>query len=135
MLRLIPLILLTVFSLCYYSGIVKLAARILRFHVTWKSSFLFALLVLILVILSRAVSPGSRRTLPVVICEMLIVAVVLAALGSWFFRSRVTGLNGRALGWAGSIRLSALAFSIIFVFGVATLIAAQALSSYFNVQP
>jgi hypothetical protein len=135
MLRLIPLLLLTAIALCFYGGVVKLAARILRFSVTWKSSFIFALLMLILVVLTRGISPAGDQTLPVVICQMFVIAMVFAALGSWFFRSRVTGADGQILGWSGSIRLSVLALSLIFGFGVAVLIAVHALSSYSNVQP
>jgi hypothetical protein len=135
MLRLIPLLLLTTIALCFYGGVVKLAARILRFSVTWKSSFLFALLMLILVVLTRGISPASDHTLPVVICQMFVMAIVFTALGSWFFRRRVTGADGQILGWPGSIRLSALALSLIFGLGVAVLIAVYALSSYSNVQP
>ena len=102
MLWLIPLLLLTAIALCFYGSVVKLAARILRFSVTWKSSFLFALLIFILIILTRGISPAADQTLPVVICQMFVMAIVLDALGSCFFRSRVTGANGQILGWAGS---------------------------------
>jgi lipopolysaccharide export LptBFGC system permease protein LptF len=115
MLRLIPLLLLTAIALCFYGGVVKLAARILRFNVTWKSSFVFALLMLILVVLTRGISPAADQILPVVICQMFVMAMVFAALGSWFFRSRVTGAAGQILGWSGSIRLSVLALSLILV--------------------
>src|SRR5712691_4750455 len=135
MLMLIPLLLLTAIALCFYGGVVKLAARILRFSVTWKSTFLFALLMLIVVVLTRGISPAENHTLPVVICQMFVMASVLTALGTWFFRKRVTGGDGRILGWPGSIRLSSLALSLIFSFGVAVLIAVRALSSYSNVQP
>jgi hypothetical protein len=135
MLRLIPLFLLTAIALCFYGGVVKLAARILHFRVTWKSSLLFALLMFILVVLTRGISPAADHTLPVVICQMFVMAVVFSALGSWFFRSRVTGADGHILGWSGSIRLSVLALSLIFSLGVAVLIAVHALSSYSNVQP
>jgi hypothetical protein len=135
MLRLIPLLLLIAMAVCFYGGGVKLAARILRFSVTWKSSFLFALLMLILVLLTHGISPAADQTLLLVICQMLVMAIVFAALGSWFFRSRVTGADGQILGWSGSIRLSVLALSLIFSFGVAVLIGVHALSSYSNVQP
>jgi hypothetical protein len=135
MLRLIPLLLLTAIALGFYAAIVKLAARILRFSVTWKSSFLFALLIFILVVLTRGISPAAEQTFPVVICQMFVMAVLLAALGSWFFRRRVTGADGQILGWPGSLRLSALALSLIFTFGVAVLLAVHTLSSYSNGQP
>src|SRR5438093_2061810 len=95
MLTLIPLLLLTAIALCFYGGVVKLAARILRFSVTWKSSFLFALLMFIVVVLTRGISPAAEHTLPVVICQMFVMAIILAALGSWFFRKRVTGADGQ----------------------------------------
>ncbi len=135
MLQLIPLLLLTAIALCFYGGVVKLATRILRFSVTWKSSFLFALLMFILVVLTRGIFSAADQTLPVVICQMFVMAIVLAGLGSWFFRSRVTGADGQILGWPGSLRLSVLALSLIFSFGVVVLIAVHALSSYANLQP
>ena len=58
MLSLIPLLLLTVIALCSYCGVVKLAARILRFSITWKSSFTFALLMFTL----GATSPAGHPT-------------------------------------------------------------------------
>jgi len=58
MLSLIPLLLLTAIALCFYGGIVKLAARILRFSITWKSSFLFALLMFTL----GATAPAGHST-------------------------------------------------------------------------
>ena len=102
---------------------------------SWTSSFLFALVMFILVVLTRGICPAADQTLPVVICQMFVMAVVLAALGSCFFRRRVTGADGQILGWPGSIRLSVIAFSLIFSLGVAVLIAVHALSSYSNVQP
>ncbi len=135
MLRLIPLLLLTAIALCFYGGVVKLAARILHFGVTWRSSFLFAILMLILIVLTRGISPVAERTLPVVICEMFVMAMVFTALGGWFFSKRVTSQDGRLLGWPGSIRLSALALSLVFSVGVAVLLAVHALSPYSNVQP
>jgi hypothetical protein len=135
MLRLIPLLLLTVLALCFYGGAVKLAARILRFSITWKSSFLFALLMFIVVVLTRGIFPAAEQTLPVVICQMFVMAMLFTALGTWFFRRRVTGADGQILGWRGSIRLSALALSFIFTLGVVLLIAVLALSLHSNVQP
>ena len=38
-----------------YAGIVKLAARLLRYKLSWKLSFLFAIAMLIVAITSRAV--------------------------------------------------------------------------------
>ena len=133
MLRVIPLLLFTAIALCYYAGVVKLAARILHFCVTWKSSFLFALLMFIAVVYTRGISPAAN--LAIVICQMFVMAIVLSALGSWFFKNRIRDTDGRILGWPGSARLSALALSFIFALGVATLIVVRAFSSHSNVQP
>ena len=100
---LVPLFLFTAIALSFYGVLVKLAARILHFTVTWKSSFLFAFLMLLIVLLSRAVFPPPDAV-AVVIGQMFIMAIAFAGLGSWFFRKRITDAEGRILGWPGSIR-------------------------------
>ena len=89
----------------------------------------------ILVVFTRGIWPAAEHALPVVICQMFVMAILLAALGTWFFRRRVISADGQILGWAGSIRFSALALSLIFTFGLSVLIAVQTLSSYSNGQP
>jgi hypothetical protein len=132
---LIPLLLLTAIALSFYAGLVKISAHILHFKVTWKSCFLFAFMMLVVILVSRRVSPPADHTLPVVIGQMLAMAIGFAGLGSWFFRKRITDADGRISGWPGSIRLSALALSFIFGFGLAVVIAVYAFSSYASAQP
>ena len=50
--------------ICLYSGIVKVAARLLRYKVSWKLSFLFALAMLIVAIASRALQFAIGYSLP-----------------------------------------------------------------------
>jgi hypothetical protein len=134
MMMLVPLLLFTAIALSFYGALVKLAARILHFTVTWKACFLFAFMMLVVVLLSRAVFPPSDA-LARVAGHMLIMAVAFTALGSWFFRTRIADAQGRYLGWSGSIRLSALALSLIFGFGLVVFIAARTFVSHSGVQP
>jgi hypothetical protein len=116
---LINLLLLTPIALFYYAGLVKFAALLLRYKVSWKSSLLFAVIMLIIVLVTHRTFPAP---LLVAIGEMVVFAAGLSAFGSWFFRKRITDATGHALGWDGSIRLSALALSIILLLGIALLV-------------
>jgi hypothetical protein len=126
----INLLLLTVIILCYYAAIVKFAALLLRYTVSWKSSFLFALVMLTRVIILRWTSAAP---LFVVICEMVVLSAGFCALGAWFFHKRIANSAGQMLGWDGSIRLSALALSMLLVLGIAVQIWMH--GSHFLLQP
>ena len=52
----VPWLIFIAVGLITYAGFVKIAARILRYKVSWKSSFLFAVIVLVLVIFDHVLA-------------------------------------------------------------------------------
>src|SRR5580765_4599090 len=88
-------------GLVTYSGFLKLAARLLRYSVSWKASFLFAVIMLVLVIFEHLLVFNE----PVVmrIGYGVVVLLVLIILGGWFFKGRGTNRLGAVLGWPGGI--------------------------------
>jgi hypothetical protein len=55
-LMIIPLLTLIAAGLISYAGFLKLAARLLRYSVSWKSSFLFAGIMLVIVIFDHVLA-------------------------------------------------------------------------------
>jgi hypothetical protein len=55
-LMIIPLLTLIAVGLISYAGFLKLAARLLRYSVSWKSSFLFAGIMLVIVIFDHVLA-------------------------------------------------------------------------------
>jgi hypothetical protein len=104
-------------------GVVKLAARLLRYSVSWKSSFLFAVIVLVIVISDHVLA--FRQPVTIRIGHAVVLLVGLLILGSWFFSERGTNRNGTVLGWGGGIRLIALAFAMMVVVAFTIVLLAQ----------
>jgi hypothetical protein len=119
-----PLIIFIGVSLVAYAGFVKLAARLLRYRVSWKSSFLFGLIMFVLVNFARWLDLG--QPVAVAIGHGAVVLFGLVILGSWFFAQRGTDRGGTFLGWSGGIRLTALAFAMMLVVAFAIAIPAHA---------
>jgi len=115
-------------SLITYAGFVKLAARLLRYKVSWKSSFLFALIVLVLVIFDHVLA--FHQPVMIRIVHVVVLLVVLVILGSWFFSARGMNRSGTLLGWGGGIRLIALTFGMMFVVAFAIVGPASQLSGH-----
>jgi hypothetical protein len=115
----IPWLIFIAVGLITYAGFVKLAARLLRYKVSWKSSFLFAAIVLVLLlfdhVLAFAQAAAVRTT------HVVALLLVLVILGGWFFGARGMDRTGTLIGCGGGIRLIALAFAImvIVVFSIA----------------
>src|SRR5215471_10538094 len=109
----VPWLSFIVVGLITYAGFVKLAARLLRYKVSWKSSFLFATVVLALVILDHVLAFEQPVAIRIVHAVLLLFALVI--LGSWFFRARGMNRSGTVLGWSGGVRLIALAFAMMTV--------------------
>jgi hypothetical protein len=103
--------------ICLYAGIMKLAARLLRYTLSWKLSFVFAIAMLIIAIASRAVQFAIGHSLPLWLALILLLAVYVA-LGAWLFAERATNASGQALGWHGGVRLSTCAFLLMAVFAL-----------------
>jgi len=106
-------------GLSAYSSFVKLAGRLLGYRVSWKSSFLFALIMLISVTLAHMLDVQRPATIRIGHGGMLLLALII--LGGWFFSSRGTDRDGGVLGLGGGMRLIGLAFAmmVIAVFTVA----------------
>ena len=103
--------------ICLYAGMVKLAARLLRYKLSWKLSFVFAIAILIIAIASRALQFAIGHSLPLWLALVLFVAVYVV-LGAWLFGERATNASGQVLGWRGGVRLSACAFLVMAVFAL-----------------
>jgi hypothetical protein len=103
--------------ICLYAGIVKFAARLLRYTLTWKRSFVFALAMLIIAVTSRALQFAIGRSLPLWLALIFLLAAYLA-LGTWLFAEGATNAAGQVLGWRGGLRLSAYAFLVMAVFAL-----------------
>jgi len=73
--------------ICLYAGTMKLAARLLRYTLSWKLSFVFAITMLIIAIASRAVQFAIGHSLPLWLALILLLAVYVA-LGAWLFAER-----------------------------------------------
>ena len=121
-------------SICLYSGIVKVAARLLRYKVSWKLSFLFALAMLIIAIASRALQFAIGYSLPAWLALPLLF-VKYAVLGAWLFGQRATNTSGQVLGWLGSVRLSACAFLVMAVFALLLLGVSLIADSFHPITP
>ena len=106
-----------------YAGFLKLAARLLRYNVSWKSVFHFAGIMLIIVIFGHLLT--FSEPLGLRIGHNVVLLVALVVLGGWFFSERGTNLRGAILGWGGGMRLVTLAFAIEVVVVFAIVIPAQ----------
>jgi len=119
----VPWLAFVVVGLLTYAGFVKIAARLLRYKVSWKSSFLFAVIVLLVVIFDHALAFHKPVTIRIVYAVVLLLVLVI--LGSWFFSARGMNRGGTVLGWDGGIRLIALVFAMMAVVAFAIVLPAQ----------
>jgi hypothetical protein len=97
--------------------------RLLRYSVSRKSSFLFAGIMLVAVIVDHVLV--FREPVATRIGHGVMLAVGLVILGSWFFSGRGTNRQGAVLGWSGGIRLMALAFAMMIAVAFAIVLPAQ----------
>ncbi len=116
------LIFITV-GLITYAGFLKLAAYLLGYNVSWKSSFLFAGIMLVAVIFDHLLA--FSQPVAIRIGHGVALLLGLIVLGGWFFSGRSTNHRGAVLGWSGGIRLLALAFAMMIVVAFAIVIPAQ----------
>src|SRR5215475_953761 len=106
----VPWLTFIIVGLITYAGFLKLAARLLRYSVSWKSGFYFAAIMLIIVIFGHLLT--FNEPLALRIGHNVVLLLGLVVLGGWFFRQRGTNRHGAILGWGGGMRLVALAFAI-----------------------
>src|SRR5215471_21287219 len=110
-------------GLITYAALLKLAARLLRYSVSWKSGFHFAGIMLIIVIFGHVVTVSEPLALR--IGHNLVLLLGLVVLGGWFFNERGTNRRGAILGWGGGMRLVAVAFAIGVVVAFAIAVPVQ----------
>jgi len=119
----VPLLIFIAVGLTSYAGFLKLAARLLRYSVPWKVSFLFACIMMVAVIFHHVLVFSEPVAIRVGLGVVLLVGLVI--LGGWFFSGRGTNRGGTVLGWSGGIRLMALTFAMMIVVAFAIVIPAQ----------
>jgi hypothetical protein len=130
----VPWLIFIALGLITYAGFLKLAARLLRYSVSWKFSFLFAGIMLVVVIFDHVLAFSEPVAIRIGHGVVLLLGLVI--LGSWFFSGRGTNRRGTVLGWSGGIRLMALAFAMMVVAAFAIVIPAQIfLSKLFSPPP
>jgi hypothetical protein len=110
-------------GLITYAGFLKLAARLLRYSVLWKSSFLFAGIMLVAVIFDHFLAFSESVAIRIGHGVALLLGLVI--LGGWFFSGRGRNRRGTVLGWSGGMRLMALAFAMMIVAALAIVMPAQ----------
>ena len=101
----VPWLIYIAVRLVTYSGFLKLAASLLRYSVSWKSSFLFAGIMLVAVIIDHVLV--FSQPVAIRIGHGVTLLLVLIILTSWFFSGRGTNRRGAVLGWSGGIRFTA----------------------------
>ena len=123
----VPWLIFIAVGLITYAGFVKLAARPLCYKVSWKSSFLFAVVVIVLVIFDHVLAFDQPVAIRIV--HVVVLLLVLVILGSWFFSARGMNRSGTLLGWGGGIRLIALTFALGVIVAFAIILPAQVVLS------
>jgi hypothetical protein len=119
----VPLLIFIAVGLTSYAGFLKLAARLLRYSVPWKVSFLFAGIIMVAVIFHHVVLFSAPVALRIGLGMVLLLGLVI--LGGWFFSGRGTNRRGSLLGWSGGIRLMALMFTMMVVVAFAIVLSVQ----------
>jgi len=119
----VPLLTLIAIGLMSYAGFLKLAARLLRYRVSWKYTFIFAAIMLAAVIFHHVLVFSEPVAIRIGLGVVLLVGLVI--LGSWFFSGHGTNRRGTVLGWSGGIRLMALTFAMMIAVAFAIVVPLQ----------
>ena len=123
----IPWLIFMAVGLITYAGFLKLA-RLLRYSMSRKASFLFAVIIDHVLVFSQPVAIRIGHGV------MLLLGLLI--FGSWFFSGRGTSHRGAVLGWSGGIRLMALVFAMMIVAAFAIVIPVQIfLSNHLSLPP
>ena len=129
----IPLLTLLLIVPSIYGLIIKLSARILKNDgVTWKSGFLFGLIVIIILLLVRVVLHFSGLSMPVILA-FAVSLIINLLVGGWFFSEKAKNSTGENVGWIGGIKLSGISYGILAVIGIILTIVPKMLSA--NILP
>lgn len=119
----VPWLIFIAVGLITYAGFVKLAARLLRYTVPWKSSFFFADIVLTVVTFDHVLA--FDQPVKIRIVHAVVLLLVLVIFGSWFFSARGMNRSVTLLGWGGGTRLIALTFAMMVIVAFAIVLPAQ----------
>lgn len=126
-----PLIILFVIytvTCVMHAAFVKLSGKILYGSVvSWKNAFIFALAVTVLLLIMLFAAVAAGISIPPAV-SMVLGFALSTAFGSWFFSTRGVTKQGQPLGWAGGLRLSALAYLLLAVTGVVMKVVIHALA-------
>ena len=130
----VPWLIFVAVCLIFFAGFLKLAARLVRYGVTWKSSFLFAAIMVVAVIFHHVLVFSEPMATRLGLGVVLLLGLVI--LGGWFFSRRGTNRGGSVLGWSGGLRLMALMFAIMIVVAFAIIVPVQVfLSNHLSSSP
>lgn len=119
----IPWLIFIAVGLAIYTGFAKLSGRVLRYRVSWKSSFFFAIIMLVLLIFVHVIDVSQPVAIRIGHGVLLLLGFIV--LGGWFFSGRGTDRTGTFLGWGGGIRLIGLAVGMMIVVAFAIVVPAQ----------
>jgi hypothetical protein len=123
----ILLFLISVVAVASYGLLFKLAAFLLkRSHLKWADSFVFGLLVLIVLFGARAIIAAVLPDSGPLTTSVISLSLCLG-LGGWFFGIRARNSAGAQLGWSGGLLLTGIGFVLLIAVGLAILYAAQVL--------
>ncbi len=118
---LIPLALIGVLYALY----VKLSSKILRgTSISWKHTFIFSLIIVVLTLTSQMGFTLSGITLPMFL-SIPVALIVHLSLGGWFFSTRGTTKQGELIGWSGGMQIIAITFVFL---GLSTVLLLSILS-------
>jgi len=108
----VPWLIFMAVGLVTYAAFLKLAARLLRYSVSWKTSFLFAGIMLVAVIVDHVLVVSEPMAIRIGHGVVLLLGLVIS--GGWFFSGRGMNRQGAVLGWwSGGLRLMALTFAMM----------------------
>ena len=129
-----PLLILIGVGLISYAGFLKLAARLLRYSVSWKSSFILAGIMMVAVIFHHVLAFSEPMAIRIGLGVVLLLGLVI--LGGWFFSGRGTNRRGTVLARSGGLLLMALMFAMMIVVAFGILLPLQVfLSNHLSPSP
>ena len=124
---LFPLLLFALLSLAIYTVYFKFAAFLLgRTRLGWAKSFVFAVMLLFVVVGFRGVAVLAPQQIPgTVIAAAAPCASLL--LGAWYFGTHARTANGAPLGWGRGLALTLIGAALLVATGLLLVVAAQVL--------
>ena len=100
------------FFSCLHALVLRVAARVLRYSVTFRRSLVFGSAISAMLLGLRAIPDQNLEySLRLAIAALYAPPFFVLLIG-WLFRERATNASGQILGWHGSVRLSFWAFLV-----------------------